>query len=272
MRLYIMWFVVFFGLASSVHGYEDTRGGKILTLMGFDVALASLVPEMKAVKENAPNMGEEIFDDWDDIVESVFKPDAILLATSEALNNTLSEAEFAELNAYFSDGLGYDITQMENAAHSVENMGKSDVYGPGILEEMAEVNPERLAQIHDLITALGTVETSTTSVMNIGFALNMGMISASDNPLGITEDQVLRELFAQHDQITQNMKIRILNDTAYTYQMASNAEFSQYVTFLKSDLSQKFYGIVREVNHEMMTGFSRKLGRELVKRANARKL
>ncbi|GHA52380.1 hypothetical protein GCM10008927_17250 [Amylibacter ulvae] len=272
MRYLISCVAIVFTIATSVQAYEDTRGGKLLTLMGFDVAIASLVPQMKAVKDNAPDMGDEVFDDWDVVVEQVYQPDAIMQATAEALTNALTATQSETLTTYFSSGIGYEMTQLENAANGVESIGMAETYGPGILQELSEVNPERLGQINDLIDALGIVENSTAGAMNMGFALTMGMISASDNPLGVTEQQVLRHMAAQHDEIANGMKLDILNGTAFTYQNASNEEFAEYVEFLKSDLAQKLYRTVRDVENEMINGFSRKLGRELVKRASARKL
>lgn len=265
-------FILVFTLQGTAFAAENTGAAKLLHLMGFDVSIEQLSLQMQTAPDVDRGFPEQVKRDWAQVAQKAFQPDRIMQAATVYLDDKLSAKELAAAETYFTGPLGRKVTALENESQQAGNSDKIAKLGPKLLYDLAQDNPERLRQIEDMIEALGAVEAGTSVAMNIAFAMNSAIISSSENPNAITDDQLLSAISSRHDAIADRMRQTLLYDTAYIYRDISNAELDDYIGFLKGDLGRKIYSNMNLVFEQELTRAATEFGRELMRRARTRQL
>lgn len=258
--------------ALPAHAVEVEKMRELLRIMGFDVAMEAIGPSFSGAKEGIGGRTPEFDDVWDRTALEVFPPGEIFEAHARAIAPKFSDAEWLTLVAYFNEGLGAKVTQMENKAHRPDGEAEKARIGDDLLAQTADENPERLAQIDTLIRVLSTEEESLAYAMNISYAMAMGLASTGQLPAELTEQQILEMLQAQAPEMREDMRNSAIRSNVYTYRDLSNEELQQYIDFLSADPAKKLYEALHAESAVLIPALVQRLGRTVMEKMGTSKL
>lgn len=250
---------------------EAAKMRQLLALMGFDVAVAATAPGLKSAKQGIAGRTPAFDDIWDRTVDQLFAPEILFNAQAEAVAPIMDETEWQTLMAYFTEGLGARVTEMENAAQRPAGQAEKDALGDRLVDRLKTENPERIAQIEELLTALSAEEQTLAHAMNMSYAMILGLASTGQIP-ALGEKLILEMLQAQAPAMRANIRASAFRSNAYIYRDLSNEEMAEYIAFLSADPARKLYAALHTQSAILMPALVRKLGQTVMERLGEQEL
>ncbi|MFN6951771.1 MAG: hypothetical protein ACK4NE_04160 [Albidovulum sp.] len=200
---------------------------------------------------------------WRTAVAGIYDVDRIVplfLAAFEA-ELTRSEADVPAILAFFTGPLGQKATTLEISGRralldqAVEDASRLKY------EELSAAGDPQVALVDEFVEVNGLVDTNVTGAMNANYAFYLGLADAGMLRDGLTEDQILTEIWTQEDSIRAETDVWIRSYLAMAYAPLSEAELRDYIAFSQSRAG-------RDLNMALFAGFdavfvdvSRQLGR-----------
>jgi hypothetical protein len=170
-----------------------------------------------------------------------YAPSGMKQSIVASMADALTDAQLDELSAYYSEGLGKRVTELEIAAQQPGLEGLVDTEGLEILQRLIDTEDERLLSYQRLVQATGTVEVVTAMAMNIEYAFFSGMMGSAQLPYSLSDEEILEIVNGQSEQIRAETAAAIFTDTAYMYRDMSIEDLDAFAAFLETDASQAFY-------------------------------
>ncbi|MCP5071724.1 MAG: hypothetical protein GY947_00305 [Rhodobacteraceae bacterium] len=267
-------FAAVFTLFGAVHAFaiEPQKMREVLELIGFDHAVAFTHRSIKSAGQRAGGENADFQRAWDEAAEDVFSIDKVFELLVQTNAESFSEADYDELMLYFSDGLGRRVTDLENAAQSVEGQAEMADIGMKLVAKLFDENPERLRQIKSMNDELDTEENAVAAAMNFGYALMVGMTSAQGKPSEMTDEEILNQLRQQEPALRSRIRESLMLSTAYTYRDLTNEDMDAYIGFLQSPVGRKLYQKVEGSRREIMRRLVLRFGQKVMERMGVREL
>lgn len=200
---------------------------------------------------------------WVQAVNGIYSVDRILPVFETAFEAELSrtDADVAAMAAFFEGDLGRRVTTLEISGRralldqAVEDASRLKY------EELAAAGDPKVALIDAFVDANGLVDANVVGAMNANFAFYQGLGDAGVLEDGMTEDQIIADIWAEEDAIRAETDIWIRSYLAMAYAPLSDAEITEYTEFSVTPAG-------RDLNAALFAGFdaafrdvSRQLGR-----------
>jgi len=200
---------------------------------------------------------------WSKAVAGIYAVDRIMPKFIDGFEAELAQsgADLPVMVAFFESPLGKKVTALEVSGRralldqAVEDASRLKY------EELSAAGDARVHLIDEFVDVNDLVESNVSGAMNANYAFYLGLGDAGVLEDGLTEDQIIAEIWSQESSIRAETDIWIRSYLAMAYAPLSDAEIREYIAF--SELPEG-----RALNAALFAGFdvvftevSRQLGR-----------
>lgn len=172
-----------------------------------------------------------------------------------------SDADVPAMVAFFETPLGQKVTTLEISGRralldqAVEDASRLKY------EELAAAGDAKTGLIDEFVDVNDLVEANVVGAMNANYAFYQGLGDAGLLKDGLTEDQIIAEIWGQEESIRAETDLWIRSYLVMAYAPLTEAEIRDYIAFSRTQAG-------RELNRALFAGFdaafadvSRQLGR-----------
>ncbi|HEY0853672.1 MAG TPA: DUF2059 domain-containing protein [Devosia sp.] len=212
---------------------------------------------------------EDFAETWKETSFAVFRPDEMHGALAKAFADRFDAAELTELAAFYRSDFGKRVSAIEAAIQvmSVDEQLAARDEGFAALDA-ADPESKRIKQI-DEIMVLVSAEVGRTM---LGQAMRAMMVSMAMSGAGGDIEVPWSEIDAQLAMMLPGLEQEVAATQralmAYAYKDLSDDELDQYIAFLRTDVSKKFYAVLGYSVGIIMEKSMGKFGQELAYRLN----
>ncbi len=222
-----------------------------LEVTGFDVALDSIAlsakdaPQMLGVDPGAFGSA------WERLSADVFDISVMRGLALEILEKTLGDEPLAHAVGFYATDLGQRLVVEENRSHKGEDAHKQEE-GRRIVADLVADGAPRLKLLKRMNKAIDASGTSLKSLQEVQFRFLMAASDAGFIELKMDRDE-LRALLSRDDaRLRLELEEAALASAAYTYQMFSDEDLSEYAQALEDPVMQDVYLLLNAVQFEIM--------------------
>lgn len=214
----------------------------------------------------AAETGADVFADappagWQGAVEEVLDAGEIEAQLRAALDAATAGMELGPVIDFFSAEPGQTFIDIELAAHralvddEVEQMAREAA-------AMAMVDEGPLFRLIGQFVAVNDlVDKNAVAAMNSGLAFNRGLMAGGGFPAGVTEDDILDDLWAQEPQIRADAEERVYSLLLLAYGPVPLADIEALIAFSETEAGRVANRAVSAALNEVADGISFDLGR-----------
>ncbi len=212
---------------------------------------------------------EDFAETWKETSHAVFKADDMHGALAAAFTDRFTDAEMTELSAFYRSDFGKHVSTIEAAVQGMsadEQMAARDE-GLALLDE-AGAEAKRTAQI-DEIMVLVSADVGRTMLGQAMRAMMVSMaMSGASGDIEVPWSEIDAQLALMLPGLEQEVTATQRALMAYAYKDLTDAELDQYIGFLRTDVSMKFYTVLGYSVGTIMERTMGKFGKELAYRLN----
>lgn len=207
-----------------------------------------------------PGMGGA---DWRRIVALIYDTQTMRRRFDARLAEELAgEPEaVAATTAFFDTDLGQRILQLEvEARRSLLDSAVEDAARLRV-EDMDAKGDARLEMLRGFAEANDLIESNVLGALNANLAFFQGMAEVGGLAEELTEDQMLRDVWAQEEEIRAETESWLYPYLALSYGPLEDAELAEYMAFSQTPAGQKLNVALFAAFDAVFTAISRDLGR-----------
>ncbi len=242
-------FVVVASLAA--HAADRDKLRAFLVITGFDVAIESLQQNAMAGPGLAGGAPGEFGAEWVRLAEEIFNPSEMIERTIDMLEAVMPEDLVDHGAAFYASDLGQLLVEVENASYMASDADRYDE-AENLVEAMVQSNSPRIQMFRDLGDAVGGVEQSVRSAIEIQYRYYLAAMNAGTIDLEMSAEDLRLVLESQADDIRQNVQIYSVLGSAYTYKDISDAVLGAYIDALMEPEMQQVYEVLNAIQFEVM--------------------
>lgn len=238
------------GLGSSVPAHAATEADidRLLAAMSMDQILALMAKEGDAYAEElkADLLGPAPSAQWEALIATLYAEDTMMETFRPAFAQTLAETDVTPLIAFFDTDPGQKIISLEIAAR--EAMADPDIEEAAIekLAAMRDDDDPRLRLLEDFVSVNDLIENNVVGAMNSSFAFYAGLAEGAAFGDGVTEGQILSDVWSQEPEIRLDTIEWIYSYLALAYRPLEDAEIQAYIALSETpegrDLNRALFG------------------------------
>lgn len=241
---------VCFGAAMAVAAERDSAR-EFLEVTGFDVAIAS----MQQGAMNGPGIAgadpDEFGSDWARLAEEVFEPEGMIEDSLDMMEEIMPQELVDHGIGFYGSELGQRLVEAENASQGMDSDRKM-AEGELVVTRLADENPARIDEYRRITEAIGGVETSVRSVIEVQVRYLMAAMVAGASDIQFSEAELRDILSEQKGQLHQAIEMNSILGSAYVYQDFSDADVEAYRVALEDPQMQQVYEILNGIQFEIM--------------------
>lgn len=207
-----------------------------------------------------PGMGGA---DWRRIVALIYDTQTMRRRFDARLAEELAgePAAVAATTAFFDTDLGQRILQLEvEARRSLLDSAVEDAARLRV-EDMEAKGDARLEMLRGFAEANDLIESNVLGALNANLAFFQGMAEVGGLAEELTEDQMLRDVWAQEEEIRAETESWLYPYLALSYGPLEDAELAEYMAFSQTPAGQKLNVALFAAFDAVFTAISRDLGR-----------
>lgn len=231
------------------------------------MSLDQLIEVMRA---EGLGYGEEIANDlfggpgpqeWVDRVDQIYGIDVMSQAVRSGLTAALEDEDLPAIQDFFDGELGQEIIALEVSARqalmdeAVEEASK-EAAALALIDDTPRAQlVTEFVEINDL------VETNVVGAMNANYAFYLGLMEGGGLPDSLSQDEILRDVWSQEDEIRQNTSEWVYSYLMMAYQPLSDEDLQAYIAFSKTDAGEDINAALFAAFDGLFEDISRALGR-----------
>ena len=200
-------------------------------------------------------------DAWEAAVNEIYALDRMEEAVRTGLGATLAPEAAPDIIAFFSSDLGQEIISLEVAARralmddSVEQAAE-EAAAQALIDDTPRAQLARaFVETNDL------VETNVVGALNASYAFYLGLQQGGGLPSGLSEGDLLADVWAQEPEIRQNTTEWVYSYLMLAYQPLSDDELQAYIDFSETPAGQSINTALFAAFDTMYEDISAALGR-----------
>jgi hypothetical protein len=219
------------------------------------IALIGLPEVMQIMAEEGIDYGEDLRDEllggassgrWDQAVQVLYDPAAMMASFRPVFAEMLAETEAAPLLEFFESDLGQRIITLEVEARRAMQDEDIEAVAGETLAMMRDEDDPRLALLERFVTLNELVEYNVVGAMNANYAFMSGLGEGGAFGGGLTEDQILADVWSQEQEIRLDTSEWVYSYLALAYRPLEDAELERYIalsgTAPGADLNRALFG------------------------------
>ena len=133
-----------------------------------------------------------------------------------------------------------------------------------IVSDLIDDNSPRLQMFRDMSDAIGGIDNSVRSVIEIQVRYFMAAMAAGSIEGDLSEEDLRGMLASQAEDIRQNVELYSMLGSAYTYRDLSDEDLAEYVSALQDPKMRQVYEILNAIQFEVMAERYERLAAALV--------
>lgn len=200
---------------------------------------------------------------WQRAVAGIYAVERIVPIFGDGFEAELekSQADVAAMAAFFETPLGRKVTTLEISGRralldqAVEDASRLKY------QELAATGDAKTGLIDEFVDANDLVEANVVGAMNANYAFYQGLGDAGLLKDGLTDDQIIAEIWGQEDSIREETDLWIRSYLVMAYAPLSEAEIRDYLAFSRTDEGQALNRALFAGFDAAFTDVSRELGR-----------
>ncbi len=204
---------------------------------------------------------------WAAVVALIYDAPTMRARFNEAFSAALTgpEADLAAMDAFFATELGQRILTLEvEARRSLMDEAVEDAAQAQVDDMLAETAP-RIEALQDFSDANDLIELNVAGAMNANLAFSQGMAEVGGMDGGMSEEDLLAEVWAQEPAVRDETEAWVLPYLALAYASLSDDELAEYIAFSKTRAGQVLNHALFSAFDRVFAQISRDLGRAAAK-------
>ena len=201
--------------------------------------------------------------DWSGRMEAIYDADLMERAILDGLERALADADLDPARAFFDSPLGQEIVALEVSAR--EAMLDTEV--DAAAREAAAIAIADETARYDLVAGFATandlIETNVVGALNANLAFYEGLAIGGALPPDLTQDDILRDVWAQEGDIRQSTTEWVYAFLLLAYEPLEDAEVAAYTDFSRTEEGRALNRALFTAFDDLFTEISRALGLEV---------
>ena len=252
-------------LAGTFAAQAGADRGKLLAFLqvtGFDKAIEGLQDGAVAGPGLAGQDPNDFGQDWVRLAREIFDKPGMIEQALDMMEAVMPDDLVDHAAAFYASDLGQRLVAAENASIETPDDEKYAM-GEELVSDMIASDPRRLEMFRQMTDAIGGIDQSVRSVIEIQVRYLLAAMAAGSSDLDMSEADLRAMLQEQSDQIAQNVAIYGILGSAYTYRNFTDAEVEEYLKALQDPKMQQVYEILNAIQFEVMADRYEKLAASL---------
>lgn len=250
-------------IPSQVFAQADSEKIDVLfAAMGMDDMLA--IMQSEGIEYGA-QIADDLFPgrattEWTVKVENIYALDSMTQIVRTGLEEALADADVDGVIAFFESDLGQTIVDLEvSARKALMDDDLEDASKAAAAIALADETP-RAALVTTFVETNDLLETNVVGAMNANYAFYMGLVDGGGLTQGMSQDEILADVWSQEPEIRQNTAEWIYAYLLLAYQPLSDEELQSYIAFSQSEAGQDINTALFIAFDGMFEGISGELG------------
>lgn len=198
--------------------------------------------------------------DWERAVDRIYDTDKMAVTVKRSFSTALEDVDTDSLVAYFETGTGSEIISLEISAREALLDEAVEEASITQLEAAAAADDPRLALIGRYIEENDLIESNVVGALNSNFAFFTGLADGGAFPFEMTEDQIIRDVWQQEEEIRTETTEWIHSFLLMAYQPLSDAQIEEYIALSGTSEGSALNRALFEGFNDMFNEISRSLG------------
>lgn len=207
-------------------------------------------------------LGGQGGDRWQAVVGLIYDParmrarfDEVFLAEMAA-----DPAATAAAQAFFEAEPGRTIIRLEVEARRAMLDEAAEDAAKVAAQDMAEARDPRLDLVRRLIEANDLIESNVMGALNANFSFYRGMASVGGFAEGMTEEDMLADVWAQEEDVRKETTDWLIPYLALAYAPLSDGDLEAYIAFSETPAGRKLNAALFAAFDGLFVDLSRDLG------------
>jgi len=197
---------------------------------------------------------------WQTTIEHIYDAERMEEVALAALIDTLDGADLDAILAFYEAEPGRSIPPLEvSAREAMLDTGIEEAAKEIAASAMAD-ETERFLLVRDFVEANDLIELNVVGALNANYAFYSGLQDGGALPPGMTEDQILADVWAQEPDIRDNTTEWVYAFLMLAYQPLSAADLETFTAFSETETGQRMNRALFEAFDRMFLEISRSLG------------
>ncbi|SFP62046.1 DUF2059 domain-containing protein [Tranquillimonas alkanivorans] len=185
---------------------------------------------------------------WEALVSNLYGVDAMDELVTQVFTDEMQGTDVAPLVEFFASERGRQIVELELEARRALLDESVDEAARETYADMRAQDAPRLALIERFVEVNELVESNVVGALNSNYAFLTGLMDGDALPGGMTEDQVLADVWSQEPEIRDETEEWVFSYLTMAYEPLEDADLRAYI-----DISETEEG--QEMNRALFTAF-----------------
>lgn len=257
--------ILFATLLMAAFPLRAEPGQEVLRL-GDALGMPAIIEIMRVEGINySAELGESMFPEraggeWQNLVEEIYDTDQMAQATYQGFTANLNPQYIGVLTDFFESPLGVEIIALEiSARRALLDSAVEDANSDHVATLMDADDP-RIDLLTRFIEVNNLLEANVVGGLNSNFAFFTALAEGGAYPGEQTEDQLLRDVWSQEDEIREDTRIWLYEFLSMAYSPLSDEKLEEYLAFSQTPEGQALNIALFAGFDGMFDGISRGLG------------
>ena len=214
--------------------------GTLFAAMGMDDILA--IMQAEGIDYGA-QISEDLFPgrispEWTETVAQIYAIDPMTERVRSDFDSALADADVDAMLDFFESDLGRNVVELEVTAREAlmdEDVEEASIAAAAVA--LAEETP-RAALVTEFVETNDLLETNIVGAMNANYAFYIGLMEGGGLDQGMTQDDILADVWGQEPEIRQNTVEWIYSYLLLAYQPLSDEDLQAYIAFSETEAGQ----------------------------------
>lgn len=225
---------------------------------------------IEIMREEGIEYGVSIADDlfpghapgnWEQIVRKIYSGDISAQVEAE-VSEALSEVEVAPLVAFFTSDRGREVVALEIEARRALSDEAVEEAALARARALRDEGAPLVEHIDAFIAANDLVEQNVVGAMNANYAFVRGLVSQGGPGEGMSEDQIIADVWAQEPQIRSDAIDWLDGYLMMAYQPLDPEDLEAYVALSETEAGAAMNQAIFDAFDDMYVDISRRLGEQ----------
>lgn len=198
--------------------------------------------------------------DWERSVDRIYNTDKMGETVMRSFARTLEDVDTDKLVAFFEAETGSEIIALEISARRALLDDAVEEASIAQLEAAQASNDPRLALIGRYIEQNDLVEANVVGALNSNYAFFTGLADGGAFPFEMTEDQIIRDVWQQEQEIRDDTTEWINSFLLMAYQPLTDDQIEDYIALSETPEGRALNQALFDGFNDMFNEISRALG------------
>ncbi len=197
---------------------------------------------------------------WDAMVSEIYDVEMMREEVRAAFDEELEGDDIDAMLNFFTTDPGRTIIQLEVSAREALLDEAVDEASKEAAALAAADETPRFAMVAEYVEANDLIESNVVGALNSNYAFFMGLLDGGAMPDSMTEEQALRDVWQQEDEIRANTSEWVYSFLYMAYEPLSDPELQAYIDFARTEAGQDLNDALFAAFNGMFDDISRALG------------